>query len=75
MLMLILSESKEKLGFSWSELEAMDEEKGKAAVKAIIGRIEGYANAGLDYIQTKYSENKEEFRDPFVFVNILRELK
>lgn len=75
MLMLILSESKEKLGFSWSELEALDEEKGKAAVKAIIGRIEGYANAGLDYIQTKYSENKEEFRDPFVFVNILRELK
>lgn len=70
-LMLILSESHDKIGFSWVELEAMDDEHSRLAVSKIINRIEGYANAGLDYIQSKYNNNKEEFRDPFVFVNLL----
>ena len=74
-LMLILSESKEKMGFTWMELEAMREEEGKDAVKKIITRIEGYANAGLEHLQTLYNTKKEMFRDPFVFVNILREIK
>lgn len=74
-LMLILTESKEKLGFSWIELEAMKEEEGKDAVKKMITRIEGYANAGLDYLQTLYDTKKEMFRDPFVFVNILKDIK
>ena len=34
-LMLILSESKEKMGFTWMELEAMKDEDGKDAVKKI----------------------------------------
>lgn len=74
-LMLILSESKEKMNFTWMELEAMKEEEGKDAVKKIITRIEGYANAGLEHLQTLYNTKKEMFRDPFVFVNILRDIK
>lgn len=73
-LMCILNESEEKLGFSWIQLEQMDEETGKEAVSKIIRRIEGYANAGLDYLQKKFDEEKDEFRDPFVFVNFLRNI-
>ena len=47
----------------------------KDAVKKIITRIEGYANAGLEHLQTLYNTKKEMFRDPFVFVNILRDIK
>lgn len=73
-LMTILNESVEKLGFEWIQLEEMDEEKSKATVSGIIRRIEGYANAGLCYIQDKFDNEKEEFRDPFVFVNLLRRI-
>ena len=53
-LMLILSESDEKLGFSWDDLENMNEDESKAAVTTIIRRIEGYANTGLNYIQNMF---------------------
>lgn len=74
-LMLVLSEPSEKLGFTWAGLETMDDDHCKLAVSSIISRIEGYANAGLNYIQSKYINNKEEFRDPFVFVNMLKDIE
>ena len=74
-LMLVLSEPSEKLCFTWADLETMDDDHCKLAVSSIISRIEGYANAGLNYIQSKYINNKEEFRDPFVFVNMLKDIE
>lgn len=73
-LMCILNESEDKLGFSWIQLEEMNEEEGKDAVSKIMRRIEGYANAGLDFLQNKFDDEKDEFRDPFVFANFLRSL-
>lgn len=73
-LMLVLSEEKEKIGFTWSELEDMDDEQCKEAVSTIIRRIEGYANTGLNYIQDKFNTEKDEFRSPQVFINFLREV-
>lgn len=73
-LMLVLSEEKEKIGFTWSELEDMNDEQCKDAVSTIIRRIEGYANAGLNYIQDKFNTEKDEFRSPQVFINFLREV-
>lgn len=73
-IMLILSESDDKLGFSWEDLERMNEEESKAAVSNIIRRIEGYANTGLNYIQDKFNNEKDEFRSPQVFINFLREV-
>ncbi len=73
-IMLILSESDEKLGFSWADLELMNDEECKIAVGTIIRRIEGYANTGLDYIQDKFKNEKDEFRSPNVFINLLREV-
>ena len=36
--------------------------------------MEGYANTGLNYIQDKFDNAKEEFRSPYVFINLLREI-
>lgn len=69
-LMLVLSESDEKLGFKWSDLETMTDDQCRGAISAIVQRIEGYANAGLNYIQHKFDEEKDEFRSPMVFVNL-----
>lgn len=73
-LMLVLSEDKEKIGFTWSELEDMNDDQCKEAVSTIIRRIEGYANTGLNYIQDKFNTEKDEFRSPQVFINFLREV-
>lgn len=73
-LMLILSESEDKLGFSWEDLESMNDDECKAAVSTIVRRIEGYANTGLNYIQDKFNNEKDEFRSPQVFINFLREV-
>lgn len=73
-LMLVLSEEKEKIGFTWSELEDMNDEQCKEAVSTIIRRIEGYANTGLNYLQDKFNTEKDEFRSPQVFINFLREV-
>lgn len=73
-LMLVLSESDEKLGFKWSDLETMTDDQCRGAISAIVQRIEGYANAGLNYIQHKFDEEKDEFRSPMVFVNLHREI-
>lgn len=73
-LMLVLSESDEKLGFKWSDLETMTDDQCRGAISAIVQRIEGYANAGLNYIQHKFDEEKDEFRSPMVFVNLPSEV-
>lgn len=36
--------------------------------------MEGYANAGFEYLQEKFDNEKIEFQDPFVFVNFLEDL-
>lgn len=71
-LMTVLNDSSEKLKFEWIDLEGMNEEESKAAVISIMRLIEGYANRGLQYIQEKVDNEKEEFRDSFVFLNFLR---
>ena len=72
--MLILSEPEEKLGFKWLDLDTMDDDRVRDCISTMMRRIEGYANTGLAYIQKKYDEDKEAFKSPFVFVNILREV-
>ena len=56
--MLVLFESDEKLGFKWSDLETMIDDECCGAISSIVQRIEGYANAGLNYIQYKFDEEK-----------------
>jgi len=73
-LLLILFNNKNIIKHDWAELENLDEEKIDEVVANIITAIEEYANAGLSYINEKYLNEKNEFTDPFVFVNILNEV-
>lgn len=71
--MLLLNKS-EDFGFKWIELENANAEGIDTFVTEFIRQMEGYANAGFEYLQDKWNNEKIEFQDPFVFVNFLEEL-
>lgn len=71
--MLLLNES-ENFGFSWFELENSSEEAINTFVTEFFRRMEGYANAGFEYLQNKWDNENMKFRNPFVFVNFIEEL-
>ncbi len=72
-LMLMLNKS-EKLGFKWVELENASEEAINTFVTELIRQMEGYANAGFEYLQNKWDNENMKFRNPFVFVDFLEKL-
>jgi len=71
--MLIFSD-KEIIKYEWDELEELEEDKIDEVISNIVTAIEEYANAGLSYLSDKIQNDKNEFTDPFVFVNILNEV-
>lgn len=71
--MLLLNKS-EEFGFKWIELENASEYVINVFVTELIRQMEGYANAGLEYLQEKWDNENMLFRSPFVFVNILEEV-
>lgn len=73
-ILMLLFSDKEIIKYEWDELEDLDEEKIDDVISKIITAIEEYANAGLSYLSEKISTDKNEFTDPFVFVNILNEV-
>lgn len=74
-LMLLLNDT-EKFGvsYSWLELENANGETIDNFIAELFRQMEGYANAGFEYLQNKWDNEKIEFQDPFVFVNFLEEL-
>lgn len=74
-LMLLLNDTeKYSVPYSWFELENANEETIDNFVSELFRQMEGYANAGFEYLQNKWDNEKIEFQDPFVFVNFLEEL-
>jgi len=71
--MLIFSDKK-IIKYEWDELEDLEEDKIDELISNIVTAIEEYANAGLSYLSDKIQNDKNEFTDPFVFVNILNEV-
>jgi hypothetical protein len=71
--MLLLNKS-EDFGFKWIELENASAEAIDTFVTEFIRQMEGYANAGFEYLQNKWDNENMKFRNPFVFVNFLEEL-
>jgi len=71
--MLIFSD-KGIIKYEWEQLEEIEEDKIDDVISNIITAIEEYANAGLSYLSNKIKNDKNEFTDPFVFVNILNEV-
>jgi hypothetical protein len=73
-ILLLLINNKEIIKTEWIKIENFNEEEIDEFVKNIITAIDEYANAGLSYINDKVENDKNEFTDPFVFVNILNEI-
>lgn len=71
--MLLLNKS-EDFGFKWIELENASTETIDIFVTEFTRQMEGYANAGFEYLQNKWDNENMRFRNPFVFVNLLEEL-
>jgi hypothetical protein len=71
--MLLLNKS-EDFDFKWIELENASAEAIDTFVTEFIRQMEGYANAGFEYLQNKWDNENMKFRNPFVFVNFLEEL-
>jgi hypothetical protein len=59
----------------WIELEDASIEVIESFVAELIRQMEGYANAGFEYLQEKWENENMIFRNPFVFVKILEELE
>lgn len=72
-IMLLLIES-DKFGFSWQELENANQETIDSFIVELFRHMEGYANAGFEYLQNKWDNENIKFRNPFVFVNFIEEL-
>lgn len=74
-LMLLLNDTeKYSIPYSWLELENANEETIDNFIAELFRQMEGYANAGFEYLQNKWDNEKIEFQDPFVFVNFLEGL-
>src|SRR5690554_969022 len=63
--MLLLNKS-EDFGFKWIELEDASSETIEIFVAEFIRQMEGYANAGFEYLQNKWDNENMMFRNPFV---------
>ena len=74
-LMLLLNDTEKYcIPYSWFELENGNEEMIDNFIVELFRQMEGYANAGFEYLQDKWDNEIIEFQDPFVFVNFLEEL-
>jgi hypothetical protein len=71
-LLMIVFTHTEELGFTWNELEDMEEKETEKAIAAIISFLESYANGGLEYLQGLYDSN-QLLNSPYLFVDLLAE--
>jgi hypothetical protein len=71
-LMLLFSNQDELK--DWNLLEDSEEVDLDNRIKVFLTALEEYANAGLLYLQDKYNNERHEFQDEFVFVNLLNEV-
>ncbi len=69
LLMTVFAHSDE-IGFTWNELEEMDELQLNKAIGDIISFFEGYANGGLEFLQQEFDQNKL-INSPYMFIDLL----
>lgn len=72
-IMMMLNRSG-SFGYEWIDLENADDEAMAKFLRALENEIEGYANAGFDYLFKKWQEERISFSSPTVFVDILQDL-
>ena len=72
--MMMLNRSND-FGYEWIDLENADDETVTNFIRALEKEIEGYANAGFEYLQKKWDEERVFFSSPTVFFDILKDLQ
>lgn len=72
-IMMMLNRSG-SFGYNWIDLENADDETITKFLRALESEIEGYANAGFDYLYKKWQVERISFSSPTVFVDILQDL-
>lgn len=72
-IMMMLNRS-DSFGYEWIDLENADDEAIAKFLRALENEIEGYANAGFDYLFKKWQEERISFSSSTVFVDILQDL-
>lgn len=73
-IMMMLNRSG-SFGYNWIDLENADEDAVTKFLRDLEKEIEGYANAGFEYIYKKWEEERISFTSPTVFIDMLQELK
>ena len=72
-IMMMLNRSG-SFGYDWIDLENADDETIAKFLRALENEIEGYANAGFDYLYKKWQVVRISFSSSTVFVDILQDL-
>ena len=72
-IMMMLNRSG-SFGYEWIDLENANDETIAKFLRSLENEIEGYANAGFDYLYKKWQEERISFSSPTVFVDILQDL-
>ena len=72
-IMMMLNRSG-NVGYNWIDLENADEDTVTKFLRDLEKEIEGYANAGFEYIYKKWEEERISFASPTVFIEILLDI-
>ena len=72
-IMMMLNRSG-SFGYEWIDLENADDETIAKFLRSLENEIEGYANAGFDYLYKKWQVERISFSSSTVFVDILQDL-
>lgn len=73
-IMMMLNRSG-SFGYNWIDLENADDETISKFLRAFCREMEGYANAGFEYLHNLWdSDQRVLFQSPTVFVDILTDL-
>lgn len=62
-------------GYNWMDLENASEDIIEQFLKDMQTKLEEYANRGFEYLQEKWDNERVIFDSPYVFVEILKQLK
>jgi hypothetical protein len=71
-LMMIIFTHCEEIGFTWNELEDMEEKELNTVISNIIIFIESYANGGLKFLHNQWEEGKL-LNSHYLFVDLMAE--
>lgn len=72
--LLLKRSNKWRIPFEWKNLDNADDELFMAFKQEFGKAMDGFANAGLEYIQTRVTDDPTYFNQPFALIDLLVEV-